>query len=94
MTQDKAIRLYSRPRMNVLVQVIATAVAIILFSLPVILLTLLHISDRIRLAIIIVSFAAFALVVRAISRPKNHELFAMTAAYAAVLVIFVDLNNH
>lgn len=94
MTKDKSIRLYSRTRINVLVQVIATAVATILFAVPVSLLTVLNISDRKRLAIIILSLIAFPLVIRPFSRPKSHELLAMTATYAAVLVIFVDFNNN
>lgn len=93
MTSEPSIHLYSRRRINNIVQPIVTIIASILFLLPVSLLLTLTISDRKRLAIIVLSVVFFPLAIRPFSRPKSHELIAMTAAYVAVLVVFVEFNT-
>ena len=89
MTDDSDIQLYSRTRINIIVQTIATIVATIIFTVPLSMLTVLNISDGQRLIFIVISVVLFPLVIRPFSRPRPHELLAMTVAYAAVLVVFV-----
>ena len=89
MTDDSSIQLYSRAKINIIVQTIVTIVATAVFALPLSILTELNISNGQRLALIAISVVLFPLIIRPFSRPRPHELLAMTAAYAAVLVVFV-----
>jgi len=57
--------------------------------IPITLLTLLDISNPQKLGIMLISILLFPVVIGPFSRPKHSELLAMTAAYAAVLVVFV-----
>jgi hypothetical protein len=49
-------------------------------------------NDRIRFVLIAVFTALFAAVVSLFSNARRAEMFAATAAYAAVLVVFVSGN--
>jgi len=89
MTDDTSIHLYSRTKINFVVQIIVTIVGTVIFTVPLSILTVLNISNQQRLALIVISVVLFPLVIRPFSRPRPHELLAMTAAYAAVLVVFV-----
>lgn len=93
MTTDPKIQLYSRSKINAVVQVVAFLIASIVFLVPMSILLMLKLSDPKRLTIIILSMVFFPLTIRPFTRPKSHELIAMTATYAAVLVVFVELNS-
>ena len=63
--------------------------ASVTFMIPITMLTLLDISDPQKLGIMLISILLFPVVIMPFSRPKHSELLAMTAAYTAVLVVFV-----
>jgi hypothetical protein len=52
-------------------------------------------NDRIRFALIAIFISLFAVAVSVLSDARRPEMFAATAAYAAVLVVFVsgDLSS-
>jgi len=86
MTDDSNVHLYSRSKINIVVQTTVTIVATIIFMVPLSILSLLKISASQRLGLIMVSVVLFPLVIRPFSRPQPHELLAMTVVYVAVLV--------
>jgi hypothetical protein len=49
-------------------------------------------NDRIRFALIAVFISLFAVSISVLSNARRPEMFAATAAYAAVLVVFVSGN--
>ena len=57
--------------------------------LPVILLYVVKSSSGIKLAILLVFVLAFSLALLTMTNARQHETFAATAAYAAVLVVFM-----
>ena len=88
-TDNRLIHLFSRARINILAQIIITFIATAVFMIPISMLTLLNTSNSQKLGIMLVSVLLFPVVIGPFSRPKHSELLAMTAAYAAVLVVFV-----
>lgn len=90
MTSSPHVHLYSHTKLNFIVQTIATIIGSLVFMLPVSLLRLFQISNDHHLAIVVLTVIFFPLVVRPFSRPRFHELAAMTAVYATVmLIIFI-----
>ena len=61
----------------------------LLLMLPVVLLYVLNLTIGIRIAIVLLFTLAFSMAILTIMNAKRHEAFAATAAYAAVLVVFL-----
>ncbi len=61
----------------------------ILLMLPIIMLYVLDTSAGGRLAILSFFVLAFSMALLTMTNAKRHEAFAATAAYAAVLVVFL-----
>jgi hypothetical protein len=60
-------------------------------SLVVPMVTLIYISSMaVKILVVAVSVLTFAALLAGFTMAKNQELFAATAAYAAVLVVFVS----
>ena len=57
--------------------------------LPVILLSVLDSSTGIKITILSLFVLAFSVAIMTMTQAKRHEAFAATAAYAAVLVVFL-----
>ena len=60
-----------------------------LLMLPVVLLYVLTFSTGVKLAILLLFVFAFSMTLLLTTKAKRHEAFAATAAYAAVLVVFL-----
>ncbi|KAF2430123.1 hypothetical protein EJ08DRAFT_252447 [Tothia fuscella] len=89
-TDNEYIHLWSRSKIAVLVQMISTVVFTILLMIPVGLLSKSTMPLQAKLGIIFGSIIAFPIFAYIFSRPPPHHLCAMTATYAAVLVVFLS----
>lgn len=94
MTTDKSLHLLSRSRMDGTIDALQASIATIVFMIPIGLLARPSFSYQTRLVIVMSSIASFPIIIRWFSRLRAHELVLMTAAYAAVLVVFIGLNNN
>ena len=60
-----------------------------ILMLPVILLNVLKSSTGVKIAILLLFVLGFSVTILTMTQAKRHEAFAATAAYAAVLVVFL-----
>ena len=74
---------------DLIVKVTVTLATTALLILPVILLYVLKMSAGIKLVVIAVFVLAFCMALSIMTSAKRHEVFAATAAYCAVLVVFL-----
>lgn len=86
---DESIALFSMRKINRAVTIISMALAVVLLIVSIVTLYLVT-NNNIRLALICVFTVVFAGSVHLLTNAKRAELFASTAAYAAVLVVFVS----
>lgn len=75
--------------MSVVIKILVNAASTILLILPVILLYVLHTSAGVKIGILIIFVVAFSITLSIMTRATRHEVFAASAAYCAVLVIFL-----
>ncbi|EAT79898.1 hypothetical protein SNOG_12600 [Parastagonospora nodorum SN15] len=102
-TNDPDIRYYSQSRIEKLVGLIITLIIFILLVLPVVAMyKLTSVGDRNStfdaVGILVVFTLLFSAAMSLVTKAKRHELFAASAAYCAVLVVFIsnfsnDNNN-
>jgi hypothetical protein len=71
---------------------VSTVVAAILLVVAVVVLRLLH-SENAQLGVIAAFMVLFAVSVVVLTNARRAEIFAATAAYAAVLVVFVSSSS-
>ena len=88
-TSDSHSTYSSNDATNVVIKLFLALVTTALLMLPVVLLYALHSSTGVKIAILLLFVLAFSMSVLMITNAKRHEAFAATAAYAAVLVVFV-----
>jgi len=88
-TDDPAIRLLDKTKLNYLAIAIAAVVSAILLMIPISLLFRLVVSERIKLAIVLLFSFLFHAVISYLTKPDNYQLFMATATYCAVLVAFL-----
>ena len=60
-----------------------------LLMLPVVLLYAIDTSSGVKIAILLLFVLAFSMALLTMTNAKRHEAFAATAAYAAVIVVFM-----
>jgi amino acid permease len=94
-TNDEAIRYYSQSRIEKLVGVIITLIIFVLLVLPVVAMyKLTSIGDRNStfdaVGILVVFTLLFSAAMSLLTKAKRHELFAASAAYCALLVVFIS----
>lgn len=94
-TKSKYIFYFSSSRVEKLVGLLITLVIFILLVLPVVALyNLTCIGNRKRtfdaVGILIVFTLLFSAAMSLLTKAKRHELFAASAAYCAVLVVFIS----
>lgn len=98
-TNDENIHYYSQSRIQKLVGLIITLIIFVLLVLPVVALyKLTSIGDRDStfdaVGILVVFTLLFSAAMSLLTEAKRHELFAASAAYCAVLVVFIsNLDN-
>jgi formate/nitrite transporter FocA (FNT family) len=79
-TKDAYIHLISKHRLNKVIRAIATLAIVATLLVPVAALMVCQSSNRAKITIVTVSVIVFTLEVSIFATPKNHELFAATAA--------------
>jgi ABC-type transport system involved in cytochrome bd biosynthesis fused ATPase/permease subunit len=99
-TNDENIHYYSQSRIQRLVGLIITFVIFVLLVLPVVAMyELTSVGDRNStfdaVGILVVFTLLFSAAMSLLTEAKRHELFAASAAYCAVLVVFIsNFNNN
>lgn len=98
-TDDKCIYYYSQSRIAKLVGLIITLIIFILLVLPVVAMyKLTSVGDRNStfdaVGILVVFTLLFSAAMSLLTKAKRHELFAASAAYCAVLVVFISNFNN
>ncbi|KXS97531.1 hypothetical protein AC578_4595 [Pseudocercospora eumusae] len=93
-TESKYINYFSPAKIDALVNVIITMVIFILLVLPVIIMYRVTEMGKSQspldaIGVLIVFTLIFGMAVSALTTAKRHELFGASAAYAAVLVVFI-----
>ena len=78
-TDDPAIRLLDKTKLNYLAIAIAAVVSAILLMIPISLLFRLVVSERIKLAIVLLFSFLFHAVISYLTKPDNYQLFMVTA---------------
>jgi hypothetical protein len=94
-TSDKRLTYYSSKRVDKLVNVIITTVIFVLLILPVVAMyELSSVSQRASpfeaIGILIVFTLLFGMAMSGLTKATRQELFAASAAYCAVLVVFIS----
>ncbi|KAF1830723.1 hypothetical protein BDW02DRAFT_533424 [Decorospora gaudefroyi] len=94
-TDDKCLYYYSQSRIEKLVGLIITLIIFILLVLPVVsMYKLTSVGDRNStfdaVGILVVFTLLFSAAMSLLTKAKRHELFAASAAYCAVLVVFIS----
>ncbi|KAF2005156.1 hypothetical protein P154DRAFT_571370 [Amniculicola lignicola CBS 123094] len=88
MTSDQNVHIYKPGRLRMLSRVVVTLVVVALLLVPILVLYNVHTSLR-RFLTIIFSILGFAFIVCLTTKARKVEIFTATAAYGAVLVVFV-----
>ena len=95
-TDDTDLVYYTRSRINKLVGIIITSIVFILLVLPVVAMYKLTAfgtnpqSIFSAIGVLIVFTLLFSAAMSLITKAQRHELFAASAAYCAVLVVFIS----
>ncbi|KAH8729020.1 hypothetical protein GQ44DRAFT_502619 [Phaeosphaeriaceae sp. PMI808] len=94
-TNDQCVYYYSQSRIEKLVGLIITLIIFILLVLPVVAMyKLTSVGDRNStfdaVGILVVFTLLFSTAMSLLTKAKRHELFAASAAYCAVLVVFIS----
>ncbi|KAI4697216.1 uncharacterized protein J4E84_000343 [Alternaria hordeiaustralica] len=94
-TNDEHVHYYSQSRIEKLVGLIITLIIFILLVLPVVAMyKLTSVGDRNStfdaVGILVVFTLLFSAAMSLLTKAKRHELFAASAAYCAVLVVFIS----
>ncbi|KAH7372101.1 hypothetical protein BKA64DRAFT_262832 [Cadophora sp. MPI-SDFR-AT-0126] len=88
---DESIAIYSMRKVNRAVAVLSMVLAAVILIITIVTLYLVT-NNNVRLGLICAFTVGFALSIHLLTNARRAELFAATAAYAAVLVVFVSGN--
>ncbi|KAL8758020.1 MAG: hypothetical protein Q9199_001804 [Rusavskia elegans] len=88
-TDDEYVQLYSKYRVDVLARLILTVVAVVLLMVPTAVLFLVPEHGILKIMLIMIFTMLFSAALSVFTKAKRHEMFAATAAYCAVLVVFL-----
>lgn len=88
-TDDPAIRLLDKTKLNYLAIAMAAVVSAILLMIPICLLFKLVVSERIKLATVLLFSFVFHAVISYLAKPDNYQLFMATAMWALSRAISV-----
>ena len=79
-SDDAYVHLYSKYRIDVLVRLILTVIAVILLMAPTALLFLIPGHPRLKIILIMIFTLLFSVAMGVFTKAKRHEMFAATAA--------------
>ena len=88
-TSDPYSSYTSNVKTNTIIRLFLAVVMTALLTLPVILLYVVNTSNGVKVAILLLFVLLFSMALLTMTNAKRHEAFAATAAYAAVLVVFL-----
>ncbi|KAF2460690.1 hypothetical protein BDY21DRAFT_336129 [Lineolata rhizophorae] len=88
-TEDELVRLYSKARIDTFARLVITILAVALLMVPVVVLFSTTETGGLKIAIILLFTLFFSISLSLFTKAKRHEVFAATAAYCAVLVVFL-----
>ena len=93
-TKDPDLKYYAPARVDTLVGVVITVIIFFLLVLPVVVMyEMSDIGKRASafeaIGILIIFTLLFGMAMSTLTKAKRHELFAASAAYCAVLVVFI-----
>ncbi|KAM7183837.1 hypothetical protein V8F33_013333 [Rhypophila sp. PSN 637] len=89
-SSDPDLHYYSVQRKQTAVRLVLTFLASTLLLMPTIILYSVTVQDKTARLLVIAAFTLiFAVVIATLTRAKRHEIFASTAAFSAVLVVFI-----
>ncbi|KAF2100566.1 hypothetical protein NA57DRAFT_74171 [Rhizodiscina lignyota] len=86
---DEQINLYSAKRISFVVQILVSTLLIAALMAPICLLFEVDTTNKAKMVIVFAFLILFPPLMKVLTRAKNHELFAITAGYCAVLVVFL-----
>ncbi len=95
-TNDPNVHFYKRSRVDVLVGLIITGIIFVLLVLPVVALYKLTAFNTkpdttfSAIGVLVVFTLLFSAAMSLLTKARRHELFAASAAYCAVLVVFIS----
>jgi quinol-cytochrome oxidoreductase complex cytochrome b subunit len=95
-TKDEAVHYYSRSRVELFVSVIITSIIFVLLVAPVVIMykmTSMGHSEHwtfTAIGVLIVFTFLFSGAMGTLTVARRHEIFAASAAYCAVLVVFIS----
>lgn len=95
-TTDANVHYYARSRVDIFVSLIITSIIFILLVLPVVAmyrLTTFGVGSRSTfkaIGVLVVFTLLFSASMSLLTKARRHELFAASAAYCAVLVVFIS----
>ncbi|KAK7548921.1 hypothetical protein BKA81DRAFT_368412 [Phyllosticta paracitricarpa] len=92
-TTNKETKLYSKHRVDTFARILITMVAVALLMAPVVVLFLQEESGTAKILVILAFTLIFSAALSVFTKAKRHEVFAATAAYCAVLVVFLGNLN-
>jgi len=93
-SDDNFVVYYDKPRLDFFIRLAMTIFAALLLMTPVFVLYAIQQSTGFAKDIVILIFTlAFAIFLAVFTRAKRHELFAATAGYCAVLVVFLSNSS-
>ena len=94
-TKDPDLKYYAPARVDTLVGIIITIIIFVLLVLPVVAMYQLsdfgvHASAFVAIGLLIIFTLLFGMSMSILTKARRHELFAASAAYAGVLVVFIS----
>jgi uncharacterized membrane protein len=88
-TSDPHVHYYSADRLGTVIKVIIAVASTALLLVPIYIFLTCSISARLMASITLMFALAFATAVSVFTSAKRQEVFGATAAYCAVLVVFI-----
>ena len=88
-TNDPHVHYYSAQRLGILIKVLVAVASTTLLLIPIYLFLICKFSSRLMASITLIFALIFATAVSVFTSARRQEVFAATAAYCAVLVVFI-----
>ena len=95
MNDSTRLLLFSRSRVNVLINLIITTIISVLIMIPIVAMYEVtevggKASPIVAMCIFVLFTLLFGFIMSLMTEAKRHELFAASAAYCAILVVFIS----
>jgi hypothetical protein len=88
-TKDPHVHYYSQQRLGILIKIVIAVASTALLLIPIYLFLTCSVSAKLMAMITLIFALIFATAVSVFTTARRQEVFAATAAYCAVLVVFI-----